>query len=694
MPWTRSAQSFQFVSVSRMFIGVAAFLSVTLPAWAQAVSAPNGANAPRTDSMAVLTPVVVTVNVIDKLGNSDLLWPDPSQRVVVRDEALEANPGRPGVPVSIPGLPSETASGGIKAPQYFAPGVAGDHGEPIAQYLQVGSYLVPNNLSANAHGNGYSDPNIFIPETIESVHVDAGAFNVREGNHAVDLATTYSLRDHTDPFLTVAGDYRDIDVMAGWSPRDPATRFLIAAEGALGNGLLDFPEHRQQYKFTTLRQITFGRHTLALAALAYYGGSRIPGLVPLGVPGLGDTIDPRQRDRTQSSELVFNDLWQVRPDQAIQLSGFFRTYDLSLLSNFGDGLIRQKEFRTVSGASAAYTRDIRKYLKIFAGLDFNRDAPRGVELDHYLNATDFSYYGPFRTVTSNNLTFGSWTPYVAAGGSIARYLTYTVAWRHDVIDIQNEDLLRPMNSFQKEVAVDSPKATLTILPPSTLLPTIGVSFGQSFYTNDPRIGLAGSAGTLVNRSHAYQVVISKLVGRTDLRLTLSRVTSEQSLAKIDADTGLQQYEGPSRNRVATLAVRRYFSFGLLQGSIAKADARDLETGLPVPEAPRLIFDALGTVDKLPLKLHFRGEVEYVGQKPLGDGFVGVPVKEFRGALARSFYAGRLDTGANFLLARGYSGQTLETLSTPDDTQAFERVVGVRLHSYISVSLTYHFRRAK
>ncbi|MBV8812278.1 MAG: hypothetical protein JO033_26715 [Acidobacteriaceae bacterium] len=196
----------------------------------------------------------------------------------------------------------------------------------------------------------------------------------------------------------------------------------------------------------------------------------------------------------------------------------------------------------------------------------------------------------------------------------------------------------------------------------------------------------------MNRSHSYQLVLSKLIGRTDLRLTLAHVTSEQSLAKIDADTGLQEDEGPSRNRVASLAVRHYFSFGLLQSSIAKADARDLVTGLPVPEAPRLIFDALGTLDRLPFKLHFRAEVEYVGRKPLGDGFTSVPAREFRGAVVRSFQAGRIETGANFLVVSGYSGQTLETLATPGDPEAFERVVGVRLRSYVTAALTYRFRR--
>ena len=34
-----------------------------------------------------------------------LAFPDPSEKVLVREELLDANPGRPGAPISIPGLP-------------------------------------------------------------------------------------------------------------------------------------------------------------------------------------------------------------------------------------------------------------------------------------------------------------------------------------------------------------------------------------------------------------------------------------------------------------------------------------------------------------------------------------------------------------------------------------------------------------
>ena len=63
--------------------------------------------------------------------DANVMTHDPAQYLMIRQETLDANPGRPGAQVSIPGLLIETASGGIKAPQYFAPSVAGDHGSSV-----------------------------------------------------------------------------------------------------------------------------------------------------------------------------------------------------------------------------------------------------------------------------------------------------------------------------------------------------------------------------------------------------------------------------------------------------------------------------------------------------------------------------------------------------------------------------------
>src|SRR6202162_4845056 len=360
-----------------------------------------------------------TVTVTADVNESDVLSPDPGEKVFVGQDLLDANPGRPGAPVSIPGYPIETASSGIKAPQYFAPGVAGDHGEPIAQYIAVGSYLVPNNLSANAHGNGYADPNIFIPEVVESVQVDSGAYNVREGNHSVNLAATYGLRSRLDPFIALAGDYPDIDVVAGFSPSPDS---WMAFSGSFGNGFLDRLEHRQQYKFNGERFFHPGQHRLTLFGIGYYGVSKIPGLAPIfptnaddaNFPNFGDTIDPRQKDQTHTALVALNDVWQLTPSQQLQLSGFFRTYNLALYFDFGQGLIRQSEFRTVAGGSANYVGKIAEYLSLLGGLDYDREAPRRGDLDHYgfLKPSQPDYYGPFTPVDGNNVTVGSLAPYL------------------------------------------------------------------------------------------------------------------------------------------------------------------------------------------------------------------------------------------------------------------------------------------
>lgn len=192
-------------------------------------------------------------------------------------------------------------------------------------------------------------------------------------------------------------------------------------------------------------------------------------------------------------------------------------------------------------------------------------------------------------------------PYLALDGTLTRYLHFNVGWRRDEIEFDNTDLLNARNSYNTLAGFNSPKATLSFQPGEhSFLPAAAISFGEAFYTNDPRIGSGAARGTPISREHAYQLVVSKAFAGIDFRVTLGYITKKASLAKIDPDPGLQQDEGPGRNKFITVAARHYFRFGLLQASISKADARDLESGLPTPEAPRTIVDVLGTTNKLPL----------------------------------------------------------------------------------------------
>ena len=686
------------------------------------------------------------VFVAGDIGEVALTSPDPSEKVMVREELLDANPGRSGAPISIPGLPIETASGGIKAPQYFVPGVAGDHGEPIAQYIAVGGYLVTNNLSANAHGNGYADPNIFVSGALGSVTTDGGAFNVLEGNHALNSAATYGPRARLSRFLTLTGDGRDADLTAGLVPKDTDEKAWLAVEANYGNGLMRRLEHRKQFKWNALREFDEGKHEITLLSLGYWGMSHEGNLVPLGFGlQLGDTVDPRQQDQTHTTILATDDRWKLRPSDEIAFSGFFRTYTLALYSNFGEGLIRQSEFRTVEGAEARETHTFTAFLKglslqAMAGFDYHEDDIHRDNLDHYLS-NSAAVYGPFVKVLSGNVTIRDATPYGALHGDLGRHLRFYAGLRPDMIELKNADRMNSASSFDTWSTFLAPKGTLAWTPgtgQAHWLPSASVSMGQAFFTEDPRTAIgtmtAGNpSGTaaLFEHSHSEQLVLEKVHSATDVRVTVGRTTTSQTLGKIDPDNGTQEPLGPGTLKFLTASVRHQFSsHGTLQAVFSKADARLLGGIIDgqqivaqiTPEAPRTIFDALATLDRLPGGLRARGEYEYVGHRQLDlrnaqhpSAYEAIPVGETRLALVRAFMNGRLELGANGMLARGYTGQTTETFNSswqmgtvpycapgsgPSgvandfDCGTVEQSVGIRAVSWVGGSISWRFNAEK
>jgi hypothetical protein len=685
--------------------------------------------------------------------------PDPSQRVLVREQLLDANPGRPGAPISIPGLPIETAAGGIKAPQYFAPGVMADHGEPIAQYIAVGGYLTTNNLSANAHGNGYSDPNIYVSGALAGVTTDGGAFNVLEGNHALNLAATYMPRQQKTKFVTLTGDDRDLDMTAGFAPKDPAKREWVALEANYGNGLLKDMEHRQMVKLNAQRVLDLGQHEITLFGIAYYGVSHEGNLVPIGYgQDLDDTLDPRQKDQTHTALLAVDDRWRLGTKDEAAFSGFVRTYNLALFSNFGEGLIRQSEFRTVEGAQARETHTFTSWLQGMGlqgmtGLDYHEDDIHNDDLDHY-PVVNPKIYGSFVKVLSSNVTIRDLTPYAALHGDLGKHVRFYGGLRPDTIELKNNNKMVSADSFDLWSTFLAPKATVawTLGTGSAhWLPSASFSLGQAFFTQDPRTSVQGSvtgpkgAAALPSpfeRSHAMQLVLEKTVSNTDVRVTVARTTTTETLGKIDPDNGTPFDLGPGNLKYLTANVRHQFNgYGSVQAVFSKADARVLnEFGSdpgwtansgwnPTVEAPRTIFDGLVTLDNLPLGLHMRGEYEYVGHKILDAAnsqngekqLEAIPVGETRLALVRTFMGGRLEVGANGMLARGYTGQTTETIaplasgapwqvgdgipyctvgSGPSgaandfDCGTNEWPVGIRMVSFVGASVSWRFKEEK
>jgi len=330
--------------------------------------------------------------------------------------------------------------------------------------------------------------------------VDGGAFNVREGNNSVDLAATYVPAQRLCDFVQVTGDYRDADLVAGWSPENPDTKAWVAIEASFGNGFLDRLEHRQQYKLNGAREFKFGRHQLTLFGLGYYGFSFVPGLIPIDFAVPNDTIDNRQLDRTHNFQAVASDNWKLSEQSQLSFSAFFRDYALTLRSNFGAGLIQQSETRNVLGAETTYIRSLGSWLSLLAGVDLRRDAPRNLDLYHLDNQNAFTL------VTSNNLTLSFVEPFISLDGAFAKYFHYDAGFRQELIQIDNQDFINPQNSFDKLATLTLPKATFTFAPPDgPFLPLVAFSYGEAFHTEDPRIGTGTTMPSLLAPSWAYQL---------------------------------------------------------------------------------------------------------------------------------------------------------------------------------------------
>ena len=297
----------------------------------------------------------------------------------------------------------------------------------------------------------------------------------------------------------------------------------------------------------------------------------------------------------------------------------------------------------------------------------------------------------FDLVSSNDLALTTASPFGAVTGRLLPGMQIYAGIRRDQVCFNNQDRLDPAHSITTCPGVTSPKLNLTFgSSRHSALPEVGFSMAKAFHANDPRIGTGTGRAQLLVSANEYQVFVAQGLAGAQLRMTLGQVRSSAEFAKIDPDTGLQQDVGPSQNRFLTLQVSRRTVSRFWQVSWSEADARDRGDGTPVPEAPRMIVDALVGTNRLPCGFTGKTEFEYVKAKPLGDGFTGEPLSKIRFELSRSFQDGRWIASAEGQLLHGATGQTLEALGSGPGASPTEQRVGVPVASYATVGLHYNF----
>ncbi len=306
------------------------------------------------------TTVEIVAHYDNAIGNSD-----SASQGVVNAELLQSRALlRPAEALEfIPGMVVTQHSGDGKANQYFLRGMNLDHGTDFATTVNG----VPINLPTHAHGHGYSDLNVLIPELVQNVHYKKGPYFASEGDFssagsANFVYRTQLPRDLLDVVVGQRGYLRGL--AAGSRTVSDGVTLLSAIEHVQNNGPWTVPEHLRKLNSQFILSSGSPRQGWTTSLSAYRASWTATDQVPLslidnGTIGRYDSLDPTDGAHTQRSSV--SGTWHQASDKArTHINWYAWQYDLALFSNFtyfqnrvnGDQFA-QKDQRTAFGGSVA-----------------------------------------------------------------------------------------------------------------------------------------------------------------------------------------------------------------------------------------------------------------------------------------------------------------------------------------------------
>ena len=291
---------------------------------------------------------------------------DAASEGVVRGELLQDIPLlRPGETLeTVPGLVVTQHSGDGKANQYFLRGFNLDHGTDFAIFLDG----MPLNLPSHAHGEGYSDMYIVIPEFVERMDAQKGPYYAEVGDYSsAGNAQVAFYKTLPRNFVQVDGGmYQFARFVFGVSQKLSKGNLLYGGEAYHDGGPWVHPDN--YYKFNGLATYSQGTNGkgFSITALGYAGtrwnsSDQLPysAIPAVGFFGALDLTDGGHSHRySLQGELHHQG---ANSQTKIMAYGFY--YDLNLFSDFTYYLVdpykgdqfEQQDRRWVAGFDVRHT---------------------------------------------------------------------------------------------------------------------------------------------------------------------------------------------------------------------------------------------------------------------------------------------------------------------------------------------------
>jgi hypothetical protein len=550
-----------------------------------------------------------------------------SQQFIPDKEYLLQPQGRPAQVLRlIPGFVAVEHSGGAgKADQYFLRGFDADHGTDVAFF----SDGMPVNFRSHAHGQGYSDLNFIIPETIEGLDVYKGAYLPEFGDFDTAGAVNFQTRQVVKEGIVQAagGQFDTQRYILMFSPTKDTIRTLLAGEGYYTNG--PFLNDNRYFRANLLGKVTTNlsnRDELSFTATFHKAQWNASGEIPLRAVSEGTldrfgAVDPSEGGKTLRSTGRLNYHYDTQSGGQFFANAYAQYYKFDLYTNFtfflndpvnGDG-IQQHDNRIMYGGDIVYKQQAEIFGLPSAGtIGFQTR----VDDIHARLGTQVTR-SPLGTTTDSDILEASYAPYIKAEVQPLSWVRLTGGLRAETFtfNVQNRCsgcVEQPAGRTTSSIVL--PKANLILGP--WFRTEFFANYGEGYHSNDARSAVGPGSSPLA-RARTYEVgVRSKPWGPEGVELitTLWAIDLKSELVFV-GDEGTTESRGATRRRGVEVAARgQVWGPIYFNGSLTWSKT-EFVNGDAIPLAPELT--AYGAIlVQWPEGLRSQLQATYLGVRPL------------------------------------------------------------------------------
>lgn len=535
---------------------------------------------------------------------------------------------------SIPGLFIGQHAGGGKAEQIFLRGFDIDHGTDIA--LSVDG--IPINMVSHAHGQGYSDLHFIIPETIEKIVFEKGAFEVSIGNFSTAGYAAFQTKKVLGKNILKLeggqfGRFRSLAMIKLLEPKKQTKQNLyLAAEFLRNKGY--FESSQKFYRLNTLakyhaRLSTQQALEISLSAFSsqWTASGQIPErAVKQGLISRYGAIDDTEGGLTNRVNFNAQLLTQISPNAVLKNQVYTSYYDFNLKSNFSFFLvdplfgdqITQSENRMIYGSNNEFILNHKwrnKRAKLNFGISLRRDNIDNVRLYRSLNSVenleDLSQANVFETNSSL---------FMKEEIVLSERLRFNAGLRYDFFDFSVENLLNNRDGVSTKKGVFSPKFQVKYDITESL--NLFLKHGYGFHSNDSRSILNHSKLNRLPKANGFDLgAFWKLHNSVLINITLWNLNMEEELIFV-GDEGIVEASGPTKRLGIDFGIR-YQALNWLVASFDANYSHARSSDVPtkesyIPLAP--VFTSTGKITaskgNMRTSLHYRS----ISNRPANEDY--------------------------------------------------------------------------